>query len=385
LERASEIPNIRVKVAVYTTLGQVFDRIGPEELAVRMLNLAVSEAEESGDLISLATAYHEIGAYMHYRGESAAASGLFEKAVAYLEKRGDIAQLARAIVYLGMAYSDCGELDKSLASLRRALALNRKMGHGLSTASILGNIGYTLAMMGRHEESLSHQEESLQIRMKQNSPDGMGWSYYDMSLVHGQMGELGRAVECLDKASECFVSTGNDIGLTYAKAAKADLLAEMGDGSTAESLYREVLDVAERKSMGTEQFQALTALADLGALVPDKAVPRLREIAKRMARLSTAMALEDFLGRLSAAAGERDAAEGHFAAGLDMANGKTGMEADIGSAGILLSRAGARLSHGKNNLAAADAAEAARLFRKWGRFREARKAEALRDAAPPKI
>ncbi|MDD4307528.1 MAG: tetratricopeptide repeat protein, partial [Thermoplasmata archaeon] len=298
-KKLAVVENSEIRVNVLTIMGRTFEKIGPDEKALEMFEIAVLEAEKSDSLKSRARAYSNIGIYMHFRGEHAAASKLFEKSTSYWERLGDVVELQHDLVSLGMAYSDCGELEKSLACLKRALNYNRKLGAKVGMASILGNIGYTLAVMGRHEESLRYQEEALDIRRKFNSVAGMAWSYYDMSLVHNQAGNYAKAGDCLNSALELFVQSGDTIGIAYSKYALASILKNNGREDEAAALYFEVLEIAREKQMLQEQFSCRTNLVLLGRLEYGDVIGDLTELNEKINSPETRIMFLDFKGTMA--------------------------------------------------------------------------------------
>jgi len=375
-EKLEAVKDPVIRVSMLTMLGNACEILGHDDRAQAMLQKAVDEAEASNDLGCLATAYSEIGYHMHFGGEHEAASKLLEKATAYMEKRGDLTALNHALVMLGMAYSDCGELEKSLASLKRALAFARKMGNTHHMASTLGNIGYTLAMMGRHAESLAYQTESLELRRKNRSKGGMGWSYLDMSMVHVQLDMLDVAAECLTKSAGLFAESGDLAGLCMAKSALADIRKFQSDNAAAVSLYKEALAIAEQKNLNRMRFAILMDLVELGEAEPGSALAELEAIAEKLAYAPINMRLLELRGNLAFTAGDLGEAERHYDAGLKMATGRQ-IDDDLAAAGLLVSRAKLYRKTGRMEAADADAARAKELYGKWGRLREAKHVESF--------
>ena len=365
---AVEDPGTRV--SVFTLLGNAYEKTGPEETSHQMFQSAVEEAERSGDIGHLATAYAGIGLYMHFRGEHAVASRLIEKAVTYMDKRGDIVAQAHTLVTLGMAYSDCGELEKSLACLKRALVLFRKIGNRHSIASTLGNIGYTLAMMGMHAESLEHQTESLDIRRSLGSENGMAWSYLDMSMVHVQLGMLDVAAQSLAEAIELFAESDDPIGLCCAKTSLAEVRMFQNDNAVAVSLLREGLELAEQKKLARLKFQTMKNLVELGAESPAEALPEMERIAETLANTSLEMVILKLRGDLAYASNDAAGAERNYDAGLAKGLKERQIDTDLATAELLQRRARLYWRTGRPEMAVADAAKAKELYGRWGRVRE---------------
>jgi tetratricopeptide (TPR) repeat protein len=368
-----EVKNPGTRSGVLAILGKAYDRLGDSEACIRMLRSSVEEAEKSGNMKDLASAYEEIGLYMHFRGEHLAAAKLLEKSVSYWERLGDITNLASNLVSLGMAYSDCGELEKSLACLKRALPINRKIGANLGLASILGNIGYTLAMMGRHGEALEYQEESLQLRKKHNSPGGMGWAYYDISLVHNQTGELEKAMDCLDKASVLFTQAGDELGLLFSKIAIAALFKFNGEHDKAAGLYLDVLKTAREKKALLEQYNAIKSLVELGKLELKTTLAELNELACKIDNVYSHVSLLELQAK-EAMKSDTTQAEKFIKEGFELEKRYKGVEAEMMSASLTLTRARLHRARGEKEKAIADSKEAEQKFVFRGRLREAREA-----------
>jgi predicted ATPase/Tfp pilus assembly protein PilF len=375
LGKLEDVRDVGTRVNVFTLLGRLYDKIGPDKMALQMYQFAVDEAEKIGNLKSLAQAYTAIGMYMHFRGEHQSAAKLFEKSVAYWEKLGDIVEIQRDLVSLGMAYSDFGELDKSLASLKRALALNRKLGSKLNMASTLGNIGYTLAMMGRQEESLQYQTEALEIRKKQNSPGGMGWSHFDMSLVHLQMGNYEMAKENLIRAGDLFKQSREDIGLALAKLGLAEFFFIIGETKMASQQYREALEVAREKSAAHSMFSALKGLVETGEMELGYALPELESLAKKLGSPMIIIELLELRGMEALRSKNFDESRNFLETALGLATEAKSIDGEMMAANLKLSMAKLHLAMGDRENAKTLAGESADMFRSRGRIGKARQAE----------
>ena len=177
------------KLAVHTSLGNLYQSLGENASALEQYENTVTLAEELRDYVSLGWAYGNMGN---------ACLGLYQKdkALKYLEKSLELTveyepspqAIGRAYNNLGTAYQSLNELDK--AQEYYDLALSQAI-YGMDIggqARVYGNCGNLLMIKKSYDQAIVHYGEALGIgtdrSTKSTAHHNRGCAYYEKAEAH---------------------------------------------------------------------------------------------------------------------------------------------------------------------------------------------------------
>ncbi len=135
-------------------------------LARALLREALREVASAGDLLERTALIHQCGwcGAPEESGEERVAR--CETLLALSEETGDILTRATALLELGEAYRHCGDLEASQARLREGCAVARSVGAVLEEALIRNQEGVTLRLLNRLTESEDAHREALTLALQ---------------------------------------------------------------------------------------------------------------------------------------------------------------------------------------------------------------------------
>jgi CHAT domain-containing protein/tetratricopeptide (TPR) repeat protein len=152
------------KLAVHTSLGNLYQSLGENASALEHYENTIALAEELRDYVSLGWAYGNMGN---------ARLGLYQKdkALQHLEKSLELTvQYEPSPQAIGRAYNNLGTAYQSLNELEKAqeyydLALSQAI-YGMDIggqARVFGNYGNLLMLQKKYESAITHYSEALSI------------------------------------------------------------------------------------------------------------------------------------------------------------------------------------------------------------------------------
>ncbi|HEX5718777.1 MAG TPA: tetratricopeptide repeat protein, partial [Thermoanaerobaculia bacterium] len=122
--------------------------------ALELLRAIGATGREADVLLSLGSAFSDLGEYAQARGAYGRALDLFRAA-------GRSRESLPALSGLGRAYRILGQPEEALRCYREALDLSRKLGARRHEVELLGNLGRVYASQGKVEEALAFYDQAL--------------------------------------------------------------------------------------------------------------------------------------------------------------------------------------------------------------------------------
>jgi len=289
--------------------------------------LAVREALSPGSL-DAARCLNNLGLVAYYRGDLSTAESFHRWALATKERMApETLTVATSLNNLGMVSSERGDLEASEAFHRRALALREALApDSLEVAKSLNNLGNVALLRSDFEVAQDFFVKALAIKRKR-VPGTL-----DEASTLLNLGGLAMKRADFDRAREFYRGYQVIMERLYPESQYvADVHIDLGiaafeeqDWATAESETRAGLTLYQRVSPGClNAAEGLKSLAKirLARGAADEGLSLLAEaeaVYEKIAPTSEGMAdCQNLLALQCAAAGEADAADGHFRRSLE--------------------------------------------------------------------
>lgn len=284
-------------------VGEIYWRLGEYPQAGENLEQALTLKRASGDRLQESKTLNVLGLLHWDLGE-------FEQAQAYFREGGKIAedtgdkQLQGAILNnLSLVYDELGDYYVSLEQYQQVLDLYQGTDFPRGEGDTLGNIGGVYLLLGRFREALGHYQRALAISEQLQSTISMSQDHGNMALCYLGLGQIDTALAHLEQAialagqagmqqDQAFWlrNRGNaqvlrsryDLGLEDHHAALAiytalegkteriEALHDMGrmylllgDSTSAESHYRQAMELAREIGLARGVTGNLLALGDV--------------------------------------------------------------------------------------------------------------------------
>ena len=244
----------------------------PAEAVARAGELAAA----SSDPWTLSVVGHARGIVLRDQGRTSEAVGELRSARELARRSGDPDRLADVRATLGSALALDGQTRSGLRELDRAVdsAVDRQV-----RARCLMRRGYVLSMvLGRHHDALADLHGALRGVQALGDRVWEARTLTNMSLLHLDVGDIGRAERAMDQARRIFESEGQSVEAVTALHNQGSLAFYRGDLPAALRLYDEAGAAYARwgeppVELGEDRCQAL-----LAAGLPEEACAAASEL-----------------------------------------------------------------------------------------------------------
>jgi tetratricopeptide (TPR) repeat protein len=240
---SSEVGGLRAELrtaAVSSALRQ-----GRHARSVSMMELAIQEAEASGDRAALAHACFVLDQVLSDLGQLEDPANS-RRAAAIYEELGDERGKAAANNEMGIAAYWHGRWDEAVSLWEVAREADRRAGVLVNNAIYLNNIGEIRSDQGRLDEAESLLEEARLLWAGAGWQIGAGWAMSNLGRVAARDRRLDEAGERLTAACDLLRSIGADALLLETDAREAERLVLAGDHESALRRTSELQRVATK-------------------------------------------------------------------------------------------------------------------------------------------
>lgn len=189
-----------------SVLGRARRSLGEIDLAERDLNEAVAAATAAADDELRADALIGLAGVLTFSGRSGQAFGHLDEAARIASDRlRAYAALQRALIEQRL-----GRLTEALAGYNSALPTLRRIDARVDIALVLMNRGVIRTQSGECDSAIADFTESARLFQDEGQEFGVAQTRHGLGWAHARRGDIPRAVQHLDAASELFSRLGYD-------------------------------------------------------------------------------------------------------------------------------------------------------------------------------
>ncbi len=209
----------------------------------KTLLLAITVAEDTGDLTARANCYEAAGRYYYFVADNDRAWQFFDKALAIYNKSGD--ENGRGKTYSGMAevLFRRGRNSEALAHHDTALAIFVKTGNIGGQSLVYLKQGRIMYFMDEYSRALELFDKAIPLLEKANDISGLGEAYLNKGILFFYQGKIDEAATFLDRALSFYKKCGDKFGEGRVYEHRAKVLQGTGRIEEAMKSYETALSL----------------------------------------------------------------------------------------------------------------------------------------------
>jgi tetratricopeptide (TPR) repeat protein len=165
------------RAALYRKKGQVLERSGQYDNALRSFKEALLALQSVGDLTEWARACSGLSRVCYQQGKHHTSIELSCIAREIMERAGDSWGVALACNNLGLAYSKVGEQAKALEHFQRALSIWEERNDSVGLSATLNNLGQYHHQRGEYRSAIVKYLQSVELCKQNGNRHGLATAY----------------------------------------------------------------------------------------------------------------------------------------------------------------------------------------------------------------
>ncbi len=173
-----------------------------------------------------------------WKDNPSAARELFEASIALKRETGDLLGIAVTYGNLGRLHLRWGLLEQAERCFREDLALSERVGDRRGSAVMANWLGKIALERGDWPAAVDLLARSVEAGRELGETVIEAFAAQDLAVGYVMLGDLGRADESIQRASEVFENVRQPEGLAHVERARGLLLAARGELEVAEASLR---------------------------------------------------------------------------------------------------------------------------------------------------
>lgn len=242
-------------------MGRIHAAQGRFDEAIAMLEQALAEVEEGGDLRNTATILVNLGIARRAKGDFTSAFSLFDRALALQQRMGARGDEANTLSMIASAHMERGDCAAAILVYEQALVLARETGDPGAIAFVLGNMAIVHQERADFRRALAMFREARDLFLRVGDRAGNARMLGNIGVVHHSLGEYADALRgfeaalaehrAMDDPSSVATALGN-IGMVH---------LHLGDVPTALGFFEQQIAISVRLGERREVTTAMENLA----------------------------------------------------------------------------------------------------------------------------
>ncbi|MEU8381525.1 tetratricopeptide repeat protein, partial [Streptosporangium sp. NPDC048865] len=228
LSAARLVGDRRGMAAVMCSLGSMHLNQRRPTMARPLLELALTQFQELGEVHGTALASRNLAMLEYHRGSSEA-EPLYQRALTGFRQVGDLVGEAHVLIKIAQIELDGQRYGEAEAQLNQALEIARRTGSLRVEAQVMHKLGKAYLLSANYEQA--ERAGSTVLRMVRENSDVIGESYalHSLGVVYCRRREFDLSEEALRHAAEIRESVMDDLGAAQVRLDLAQVLAAKGD------------------------------------------------------------------------------------------------------------------------------------------------------------
>ncbi|MEA3478730.1 MAG: tetratricopeptide repeat protein [Bacteroidota bacterium] len=258
LEAAENVKNTTEEVRAYKNIGNAYNLLNANELAVFNYEKALALYQETYDYENIIDVLIQI-AYVYYKvGDYSNALNFARQSLANCEQFKDSTGISESFNTLGVIYWKLGDLDKALEYQLQSLSYDEEENH-----NTFNNIGIIYGVQGNFNKALNYQLRALDIRKDLGLIVGIAGSLNNIGIIYKQMGKLDTALVYFLEALDLREELGQPWRLAGAYNNVGSIYRAKGDYSMALEYFRKSLIYSNAAENTYEYASTLLNIGDV--------------------------------------------------------------------------------------------------------------------------
>ncbi len=224
---AEEASN-KIKFSFYNVCAIVNFDHGKIGIAQNYWEKCLSIAKEMNDKSLLAISLNNIGEIYRIRGEYEKAVGYYQKAYEQSQKSEDYIGMSVNLLNMGDVAYNSGDLKEAENYLRKSAELYEKHKNKERLSASYLHLSKVLVDMGKEDEALKYGKDAYHLAEEINSKVKMGESLMAIGYVYKKMEGYGESLRNYSKALDIFTEIGNKVSMSECELAMGEVLVLAG-------------------------------------------------------------------------------------------------------------------------------------------------------------
>ena len=278
---SEEIKDSTQTAKTLISLGTIYFRLRNYQKSIEHLDRAFKIADEEKEENLKAYALNIIGVVYREQGNYEKALDNYQRALKINKKLDLKAEIATNLSIIGELHKELGRYDAALEYLEESLRITEELKDRLMTAINMSYIGEVRLKQGNYGEALRLYDESLRTFEELGAKDRIARSFNNLGYVEGEMKDYDVAIQNFDKAITIYKELGDREWIRVALFGKGLYSEGKGDLVSAETNYKEAVDVFEsirQDVVGGEEGQQI--FSDVNVKIYEKLVSLLLKLGK---------------------------------------------------------------------------------------------------------
>ena len=230
-------------VIVRQTLGEVYRKLGDNELALGVLQDNLILQEELGDRAGAVATKHSINEIDPMRGERQRALTNLEESLRESKEHGDRHDAVVGRHSIAEIHMERGDYKAALSFLEEDLEESKKYRDRFQTVATQRSIAEIHMKRGEYQAALAIYEESLKLLRESGDRREVAVTYHSIAEIYRFRGEYQKAMALYEESLKVLKELDDSHGAIVTRDSIATIKMIRGDYQEAMALYEESLKV----------------------------------------------------------------------------------------------------------------------------------------------
>ena len=232
---------------IYNNIGTIHKAKGRILLALDLLHKALKSFEAAGDLHGVAYQWSNLGLLQSEQGNDKKALEYHSKSLKIRQEINDINGMATTNINIGFVYTKRENYDTAKVYYERGLKLYRQLGHKRGMGVVYNNLGKVLEKQGKDNQAEKYYLQALSIRDSTGDKAGTAMTLANLANLSTRLGNIQQARRYSERGLNLAKVVGNPKPIMVNAALLAGIYKDQGDFNRA--LEMRNLEIAMRDSL----------------------------------------------------------------------------------------------------------------------------------------
>jgi tetratricopeptide (TPR) repeat protein len=278
-EATGETPLSAVRrAALELFLARVLHARGDSPAASEFTQKVLDTPGLEDQLLLRLGAHHQTGQALYYEGRYAEALTHHTEGLRLAREAENEQAILRAQFWRAATLAMMGQMEEAIAEARAVTVARDRLGSVRESAQAHLNFGDILADVrctpSQRAEAIREYAQAIRFAEKAEDPRRVGYALYKTTELLREAGRIEEALVTVRRACEIFGRVGDQVGLSVALKARAQIAMDQGDYDRAEADLTEAHRLLQGLKHTLEEIDVVLQLALLAHLQGDDVTAR---------------------------------------------------------------------------------------------------------------